>query len=178
MNRRAKWAMFCMAIWLSGSVFVTVVATQNFYTIDRLLERSPNEAFRVVAELMENPSARELLRYLSSELNRLYFQYWNLVQLPVGIIALRLVSSIPGSKHATWGITAMLCVVLFLMVFITPSMMSIGRSLDFVPRDPLPPSLRTFGLLHITFSALTLVNFIVGVLVTIWLQKEHPNQEA
>jgi len=170
--------MFCMAIWLAGSVFVAVVATQNFYTIDRLLERSPNEAFRVVVELMENPSARDFLRYLSSELNRLYFQYWNLVQLPLGIIALRLVSRIPGSRHATWGIATMLCVVLFLMVFITPSMLSIGRSLDLVHQDPPSPSMRTFGLLMATYSALTLVNVVLGVLVTLWIQKEHPSQEA
>ena len=170
--------MFCMAIWLSGSVFITVVATQNFYTIDRLLEKSPNEAFRVVAELMENPSARELMRYLSSELNRLYFQYWNLVQLPVGLIVLKLVSPIPGSKRAVWGIAAMLCVVLFLMISITPSILSIGRSLDFIPREPPPPALRTFGLLHAAYSALTLVNVVLGVLVPVWIQKEHPSQDA
>ena len=170
--------MFCMAIWLSGSVFISVVAIQNFYTIDRLLEQSPNEVFRIAGELMRNPTARELLRYLSSELNRLYFQYWNLAQLPLGLIALRLVSAIPGSKRAVWGIAAMLCVVLFLMIAITPSILSIGRSLDFVPRDPPPPALRTFGLLHTTYSAFTIVNLILGILVTWWIQKEHPSQET
>jgi hypothetical protein len=170
--------MFCMAIWLSGSVFISVVATQNFYTIDRLIDKSPNDVFRVVVETMENPQARDLLRYLSSELNRLYFQYWNLAQLPVGIIALRLVSSIPKSRLATWGIVAMLCVVLFLMVFITPPILSIGRGLDFVPRIPPPPELRTFGLLHAAYSALTVVNVVLGVLVTLWLQKEHPSQDS
>jgi len=170
--------MFCMAIWLSGSVFISVIATQNFYTIDRLIDKSPNDVFRVVVETMENPQARDLLRYLSSELNRLYFQYWNLAQLPVGIIALRLVSSIPKSRLATWGIVAMLCVVLFLMVFITPPILSIGRGLDFVPRIPPPPELRTFGLLHAAYSALTVVNVVLGVLVTLWLQKEHPSQDS
>jgi len=170
--------MFCMAIWLSGSVFIAVVATQNFYTIDRLIDQSPDDVFRVVVETMENPTARDLLRYLSSELNRLYFQYWNLAQLPVGIIALRLVSSIPKSRLATLGIVAMLIVVLFLMVFITPPILSIGRSLDFVPRNPPPPELRTFGLLHATYSALTVVNVVLGVLVTLWIQKEHPSQDS
>jgi len=170
--------MFCMAIWLSGSIFISVVATQNFYTIDRLIDKSPNDVFRVVVETMENPQARDLLRYLSSELNRLYFQYWNLAQLPVGIIALRLVSSIPKSRLATLGIVAMLCVVLFLMVFITPPILSIGRGLDFVPRIPPPPELRTFGLLHAAYSALTVVNVVLGVLVTLWLQKEHPSQDS
>jgi hypothetical protein len=170
--------MFCMAIWLSGSVFITVVATQNFFTIDRLVENPPNQVFSSLVAAMESPSARELMRYLSSELNRLYFQYWNLVQLPVGIIALRLVSRIPGSKHATWGIAAMLFVVLFLMVFITPPILSIGRALDFVPRDPMPPRMRTFGLLHATYSVFTLINVVLGIFVTLWIQKEHPSQDS
>lgn len=167
-----------MAIWLTGTVFIAVVAIQNFFTVDRLVENPPNEAFQSLVVGMESPSARELMRYLSSELNRLYFQYWNLVQLPVGIIVLRLVSPIPGSKRAAWGIASMLFVVLFLMAFITPSMLTIGRSLDFVPRDPVPAKLRTFGLLHVTYSVFTLVNFILGILVTIWLQKEHPIQDS
>jgi len=170
--------MFCMAIWLSGSIFITVVATQNFFTIDRLLENSPNGFFSALVATMEKPSTRELMRYLSSELNRLYFQYWNLVQLPVGVVALRLVSRIPGSKHATWGIATMLFVVLFLMAVITPSLLSIGRALDFVPRDPPPPQMRTFGLLHTTYSALTIVNVVLGILVTLWIQKERPSQDS
>jgi len=170
--------MFCMAIWLSGSIFTAVIATENFYTIDRLIAKSPNDVFRVVVETMENPPARDLLRYLSSELNRLYFQYWNLAQLPVGIIALRLVSSLPKSRMATIGIVAMLCVVLFLMVAVTPGILSVGRQIDFVPRNPPPPELRTFGLLHATYSALTVVNVVLGILVTLWIQKEHPSQEA
>jgi hypothetical protein len=170
--------MFCMAIWLSGSVFIAVVAAQNFYTIDRLIAKSPDDVFRVVVETMENPPARDFLRYLSSELNRLYFQYWNLAQLPVGIIALRLISRIPGSRLATFGIVAMLCVVLFLMVFITPQILAIGRGLDFVPRNPPPPELRTFALLHTTYSALMVVNVVLGVLITFWIQKEHPSQDS
>jgi hypothetical protein len=176
--RRANWAMFCMAVWLSGSVFITVVATQNFFTIDRLLAESSNLVFNDLVTTMKSPTARELLRYLSSELNRLYFQYWNIVQLPVGIVALRLVGGIPGSKHATWGIAAMIFVVLFLMVFITPPLLRIGRDLDFMPRDPLPPQMRTFGLLHATYSAFTIVNVVLGVLVTLWIQKEHPSQDS
>jgi hypothetical protein len=167
-----------MAAWLSGTIFMVVVATQNFYTIDRLLEQSPNSVFNQVVASMETPTARELLRYLSSELNRLYFQYWNLAQLPIGIAALWLVSGIPGSKRTTWEIASMLLLVLFLMLFVTPPILRIGRSLDFVPRDPSPPQMRTFGLLHAAYTVLTLVNIVLGILVTRWIQKEHPSQEA
>jgi hypothetical protein len=72
----------------------------------------------------------------------------------------------------------MLLLVLFLMLFVTPPILRIGRSLDFVPRDPSPPQMRTFGLLHAAYTVLTLVNIVLGILVTRWIQKEHPSQEA
>lgn len=164
--------MFCMAIWLAGSVFIAIVATQNFYTIDRLLSQSPNGTFRQVADTMQNPTAREMLRYLSSELNRLYFQYWDLAQLPLGIIVLWLVSKLPNSKQATWQIASMLAVVLFLMLVVTPQILSVGRGLDFVPREPAPPEMRAFGLLHAAYSVSTVINLLLGVLVTLWIQRK------
>lgn len=173
MSRREKWAMFCMAVWLSGNLLMMVVATQNFFTIDRLIADSPNETFNSTVAAMQNPSAREMLRYLSSELNRLYFQYWNLAQLPLGIAALWLVSGLPGSKYPTWEIVSMLLVVLFLMVFITPPVLRIGRILDFVPRDPAPQQMRTFGLLHTTYTVFSVINLVLGILVTLWIQRER-----
>ena len=171
--------MFCMAIWLAGTIFVAIVATQNFYTIDRLLTDSPNGTFRQTADAMaqHSPTVRELLRYLSSELNRLYFQYWNLAQLPLGIVVLWCITKLPNSKPAMWQVVAMLGVVLFLMLVITPGILSVGRSLDFVPRDPLPPGMRTFALLHTAYSVFTLINIVLGILVTFWIQRADPNQE-
>jgi len=167
-----------MAVWLAGMVSISIVATQNFYTIDRLLTDSPNGVFRHAVDTMtQTPTVRELLRYLSSELNRLYFQYWNLAQLPLGILALWLVSKLPNSKHATWEIAAMLGVVLFLMLVVTPPILSVGRELDFVARDPVPPGMRTFALLHTAYAVFTLINIVLGVLVTLWIQKSSPSQE-
>src|SRR5688572_14259617 len=170
--------MFCMALWLAGTVFIAIVATQNFYTIDRLLTDSPNGVFRHAVDTMtQTPTVRELLRYLASELNRLYFQYWNLAQLPLGILALWLVSKLPNSRHATWEIAAMLGVVLFLMLGVTPSILNVGRSLDFVPPGSVPADTRTFALLHTAYAVFTLINIVLGVLVILWLQKSSPSQE-
>jgi hypothetical protein len=160
-----------MAVWLSGVVFIAVVATQNFFTIDRLLEAQPNPEFTMLTEKLGHSKMREVLRFLSSELNRLYFQYWNLAQLPIGILALWFVVRVPGANKAKWAIVAMLGIVLFLTAFITPGILAVGRSLDFVPRDPPPPGLRTFGLLHATYTVMDGVLLILGVLVTVWLQK-------
>jgi hypothetical protein len=150
---------------------MAVVATQNFYTIDRLLTAQPSLAFTAVVNKLGHSETRELLRYLSSELNRLYFQYWNIAQLAIGILALWLAGKLPGAHKAKWGIVAMLAIVLFLTALITPQILSVGRALDFVPRDPPPSRLRTFGLLHATYTVLDGIELILGILVTVWLQK-------
>jgi len=173
-----QWAVFGMALWLMGTVGVAIVATQNFYTIDRLLEAQPNPLFSAAVKRLGPEEARDVLRYLSSELNRLYFQYWNLAQLAIGIFVLWMVVKLPGSRWARWYVVAMLGVVLFLTVVITPRMLYIGRQLDFIPRDPPPPGLRTFGLLHAAYSLLDGIMLILGIRVTVCLMKGKTNENA
>src|SRR5215471_13247420 len=152
-----------------GTVATAIVATENFYTIDRLLQAQPNPKFARDVAMLGHDEARDFLRYLSSELNRLYFQYWNLAQLPIGILALWLVGKGGQGPKPKWGIVAMLGIVLFLTGLITPRIVSVGRALDFVPRVPPPDGLRTFGLLHATYTLFDGILLILGVLVTVWL---------
>jgi hypothetical protein len=166
-----QWAVFGMAALLAGTVFIAIVATQNFYTIDRLLAAQPNPAFGTAVNKLGVPEARELMRYLSSELNRLYFQYWNLAQLPIGIFVLWMIVRLPDSQRAKWYVVAMLGIVLVLTVVITPRMLYVGRELDFVPRDPQPPGLRTFGLLHAAYTVMDAIEMILGIIVTVWLMR-------
>jgi hypothetical protein len=63
--------------------------------------------------------------------------------------------------------------VLFLTALITPFIVSVGRSLDFVPRVPPPDGLRTFGLLHATYTVLDGILLILGVLVTVKLVRSE-----
>ena len=58
-----SWAMFCMALWLMGTVSMAIVATQNFYTIDRLLDAQSNPAFTAAIDKFGRAEARDLLRY-------------------------------------------------------------------------------------------------------------------
>ena len=167
-----------MAVWLTGTVAMAVVATQDFFTIDRLLQAKANPVFTADIDKLGYDATRELLRYLSSELNRLYFQYWNLAQMAVGVLALWLVVKVPGADKPKWGIVSMLGIVLFLTLLITPFILSVGRSIDFVPRDPPPPGLRTFGLLHATFTVFDGVQLILGVMVANWLVKGNSGTDV
>jgi hypothetical protein len=55
--------------------------------------------------------------------------------------------------------------------WITPQIVSVGRALDFVPRDPPPPGLRTFGLLHAAYTLMDVIVLILGVASIRWLAK-------
>jgi hypothetical protein len=170
---KQRWAMFAMGAWLFGTLVTFVVATENFRTVDRLLAESANPSFSAVVEQIGRSPARDLLRYLSSELNRLYFQLWNMTQLAIGVVVLWLVGRDPAAAKARWGVIAMTGVVALMLLWLTPTITSVGRSLDFVPRDPPPPALRRFWILHGAFTALAVCNLLLGAIVTIWIQRSQ-----
>jgi len=87
----------------------------------------------------------------------------------IGALALWFAVKLGVDKRVLWSILAMLAIVLFLAVALTPPIVSVGRALDFVPRNPPPPELRKFGLLHAAFTVATFINIVLGILVTLWI---------
>jgi hypothetical protein len=169
---KQRWALVSMGAWLAGTVCMSVVATENFYTIDRLLDDPSSGAFASIVDQLGRPHARELLRYLSSELNRLYFQLWNGAQLVLGFLVLWLVKR-EGKPFGRIGdgVLLMLAIVVFMAAWLTPAIVSLGRSLDFVARDPSPPGMQRFWMLHAAYTALEIVKLIVGIIVTSWIAR-------
>jgi hypothetical protein len=167
--RRQRWAVFAMGAWIAGSVFVSIVASQNFYTIDRLLSASANQEFRAAVERLGAADTRDLLRYLSSELNRLYFQLWNVAQLLIGGTVLALLAGQTAARRAWWGVIAMVAVVLVMALWLMPHIVAVGRSLDFVPRHSAPPALGRFWILHGLYTSMEVAKLTFGVVVARWI---------
>jgi hypothetical protein len=171
---KRQWALVAIGAWLAGTICMSIVATENFYTIDRLLGDSHNTAFTSMVQRLGQPQARDFLRYLSSELNRLYFQMWNVAQLALGVIALWLIvqSDRDGRgalRSATIAVIAMLAIVVLMLVYLTPAIVSLGRSLDFIPRDPAPPGMQRFWILHAAYTSLEMIKLLVGAFVAVKL---------
>lgn len=164
---KRHWAMFALGLWIAGSICMSIVATQNFHTIDRLLAESTNEGFKGAVGKLGQPEGRDLLRYLSSELNRLYFWLWNIAQAVIGLLVLWLIAGLParGARRIVLGMVAAVGVML---VWLQPEVTSLGRSLDFVPRDPAPPGMSRFWVLHGVYTSLELLKLLAGV-VAAWL---------
>ena len=167
---KQRWALVVMGAWLMGSICMSIVATENFYTIDRLLAGSPNAAFATMVQKLGQPAARDLLRYLSSELNRLYFQVWNVAQLVLGVAMLWLLAG-PAEPDPAYtsrtrsGVMAMLVTVVLMLGYLTPAIVSLGRELDFVPRDPAPAGMQRFWILHAAYTSLEILKLVVGLVV-------------
>ena len=169
---KPRWALVLMGAWLMGSICMSAVATENFYTIDRLLGGSPNAAFAGMVQKLGQPASRDLLRYLSSELNRLYFQMWNVAQLGLGVLVLWLIAGSPKQDPAyarltRWSVIAMLATVVLMLAYLTPAIVSLGRELDFVPRDPAPPGMARFWVLHAAYTSLEMLKIAVGLVVAV-----------
>jgi hypothetical protein len=163
---KTRWALVVMGAWTMGSICMSIVATENFYTIDRLLDASTKVEFHTAVQKLGHGPARDLLRYLSSELNRLYFQMWNVAQLALGGLALWLAG---GAPRIRWGILTMLGIVVLMLAYLTPQIVSLGRSLDFVPRDPAPAGMQRFWILHAAYTSLEMLKLVVGLVVTWWI---------
>lgn len=164
-------AAFCLGIWVMGTVCVSIAAMHNFYTIDRLLDGPSHAAFTEFVDDAGREDTRNVLRYLSSELNRLFFQLWNVAQLGLGGAVLWLLWDLraPDATRLRWMILAMLAVVAVLTVGITPQILAIGRSIDFVPRDPPPPAVTTFSILHAAYTSLELAKCVAALIAAYWL---------
>jgi hypothetical protein len=171
---KQRWAMCAMGAWLAGTLIVSIVATENFFTVDRLLSESKNQAFHSVTERVGQAQTRELLRYLSSELNRLYFRLWNFLQLVLGLVVLWLVGRDRAAARVRLGTAAMLAIVVVMTVWLAPEITSVGRSLDFVPRAPPPPQLAWFGILHAAYTGLEMTKLVIGLAVAIAVSRSAP----
>jgi hypothetical protein len=147
---------------------MALAATQNFGVVDQLLDTLPNPAFADAVADMGSASAREMLRYLSSEVNRSLFGIWGLAQLPLGAGVLWLLwGGRPGRHPGSMRSLAlvMLALAIVLALALTPPIVSVGRELDFVRRDPAPPLLRTFGLLHLAYSVAEFLKLGIGLVL-------------
>jgi hypothetical protein len=171
MTARRSWALVLMGAWMTGTICMSVVATENFYTIDRLLAANANPALGGVIDRLGRPETRDLLRYLSSELNRLYFQMWNGAQVVIAAAVLTLIvgarqRTLKDDRAAVRGVAVMALIVFAMFLWLTPQIVTLGRGLDFVPRDPAPPGMQRFWVLHAAYTSLEMLKLLIGVLVT------------
>jgi hypothetical protein len=152
-----------LSAWLVATPFMWFAATQSFATADRIL-RSANPQFLEATKGMAEGQTRVVLRHLASEINRAYFWGYGLAQVVFGgALLLLLWRETPRDSLGFGVVCAMVGLVLILTLVITPMIVSLGRSIDFVPRNPPPPVMPRFWALHGAFTGLDGVKFLAGL---------------
>lgn len=170
MTRVQAVAIALLGVWIGWTLFVWFMAGRSFATVERVL-KNPKPAFEETARPLAPQAARSVLRYLASEINRAMFRAYSWGQILLGVALFLLLWRLaPEDKFSVILAGGMLALALILALVITPLLVSIGRSLDFVPREPPPPGFRRFWMLHGAFTALDGTKLIAAlVLVVRWI---------
>src|ERR1700693_4511429 len=133
-----------LGLWVGITLFMWFAAATSFSTVDRVLQ-SQNPELANITKPLSPAETREVLRHLASETNRTFFGTYNWAQMLLGALLLfLLLRQSPRDATALALAGTMLVVVLILSFIVTPQIVTLGRSLDFVPRIPPPPEMGRF----------------------------------
>jgi len=161
-----RLAALLLGAWLGGSVFMDMVATQNFRSVDRLLAAPPMKVAERIRALGGHDAARVFLRYQVSEQNRWYFVVWERVQIALGAALFLVLAFGASPKRLMLVLTLLvLAMVLLMHFFLTPEITRLGRADDFAPAAD-----RTqFWTLHGMYSAGELIKLGLGIVLAVRL---------
>jgi predicted MFS family arabinose efflux permease len=101
--------------------------------VDHLLAAPPRMAGLSIEALGES-TARTFLRFYSSELNRWYFDIWEIVQMVLGVCLIATLAAGGNRRRSTIVLCSLMLVMVLILHFaIAPELNRLGRVLDFFP---------------------------------------------
>jgi len=153
--------LFLLGAWCAATLFMWTVATQNFAVVERLLTE-PSPEFAATTAPLPSEALRLTLRHQASEVNRLFFDGWGWVQIPIAALVLWLAWRSGSGKLVVIFASIMLLIVLALQFHVVPETVRLGRILDFLPREPDPPEAAPFWRLHHAYTGLDMLKFLLA----------------
>lgn len=152
-----------LGAWVGVTVFMWFVATASFSTVDRVLKAPDPELARATNGMAQGQS-RAVFRHVASEINRSCFRAYGWSQILLGaFLIFLLLRQSPRDNAALVIAGVMLGLVLVLTLAVMPALVTLGRSIDFVPRSPIPAQIARFRILHATYTILDGLKLIAGV---------------
>ena len=169
-----RFAALLLGAWLAGCLFMDMVATQNFRSVDRLLASpAPQLAGRIQA-MGGHDAARMILRHQVSEQNRWYFESWERIQIGLGaaLFFVLLFGAIPH-RFMLLLTLLMLGIVLIMRFWLTPEIVRLGRAMDFVPAGASFDGRTRFWMFHGMYSATELIKLGLGITLAVLLVRRN-----
>lgn len=168
--RPAPLLHFVLGIWIGGSVILGSVVAYNFAGIEDLFTRNPALAEHAGFDPADTDAKKTSVLWVhSSELNRVFFDVWNRTQLVLGALAIGLAMWSRAGRVPLLLLTIATALVALTHWGIEPSVVELGRQLDFLPRTPPPPILETFQQYHRAYFLTEVVRFGIVALATLVL---------
>ena len=168
-----RFACFLLGLWLGGGLFMDMVVTQNFRSVDRLLAKPAPLAAEQIAKLGPD-AARVFLRHQVSEQNRWYFENWEVMQIVLGaLFFFFMLFATREKKLALSLVLLMIGAVLVQRFMLTPGMISLGRLIDFVPPEAPSGERTQFWVLHSWYGAVELGKSALGLVLAARLISHH-----
>lgn len=175
-----------LGAWLAGTLMMAFVATQNFASVDRILEAPSRPAAKIIDSIGREP-ARMLLRYLAAEENRYFFEYWEDAQMLLAVV-IALLLIVDARTRLMAAVPLLMLLLLALLHYkITPEIIWLGRSIDFVP-SILPSTQRDqFWSMHRLYGVIEAAKLLLGLFLAVYLvalksrgrsRRREPGDEA
>lgn len=161
-----RFTTFLLGIWLGCSLFMTALAIVNFKIVEQLLERPTIPAAAKQFQSMGYTQARLMMRHQAGEVNRYFFETWGWTQAVLGLAVLGLLVFEVRSRWLRWmlGLAGgMLILVLVNQLAVTPTIVGLGRILDFNGPDKLSAERARFWNFHSAYTTLEVVKMLLGV---------------
>jgi hypothetical protein len=168
-----RLAALLLGAWLFTGAFLSVVAIHNMQATDRLLTAPPRMAGLSI-EALGQSTARTFLRFYSSELNRWYFDVWEIVQIILGVCLIA--ALVPGGNLRRSGIvlgSLMLLMVLILHFAIAPELNRLGRVLDFFPAHRFTPDRGRYSGFRTAYIVVEGMKVLFGMMLLSSLLRLH-----
>tara|TARA_B100000929_G_C15497497_1_gene416420 strand:+ start:954 stop:1505 length:552 start_codon:yes stop_codon:yes gene_type:complete len=168
MAARRKMALtLVLGTWLGASFLLLWVVGSSFPGVERAVVENEQLASRVGFKPGDAAAKKTSVAWvITGELNRQNFSSWNAGQLLLAAAAL-FCALRAGSRGALLGVCGAGVLVLVLTFWLAPEITTLGRSLDFVPRDPPPAALERFNGLHGIYTSLELAKVLL-LLLAVW----------
>jgi hypothetical protein len=156
-------AVAILGAWVMSTLCMWFAATRSFATVERVM-KSGQPQFVEITKPLGEASTRMVLRHMASEINRSLFWGYGALQIGLGAILLLLLWKQNPRNAVDIGVVAtMLALAVILTLVITPLIVVLGRSIDFLPRNPPPPVMPRFWALHGSFTGLDGVKLLAGI---------------
>lgn len=159
-----RLACILLGAWLSGSLFLAAIALGNFKITDRILLTPSAGGAAKAIETLGALDARYLLRHHAGEMNRAMFEYWGLAQLAMGLLLFCLLLFGTLASKKTLAISfAMVVLVAINQFAVMPSIVGLGRAVDFADSTKFPSQRKQLEAMHGMYATFEALKVLTGL---------------